>query len=286
MRTRILTHGPRTVLGFRKDGSPIFPIAGGSEGPPEPAPGSTITVPPLPQPIEPPTPPPPPNGQQSFTAEDIERVRREEKDKLYGRIETMDAQLKTFAKERDERIAAEETARKEAEAAADAERKKNLTFEQKLEEVQGAFNSQLTDLQGQIAQRDALIALERQYQELNKYRDRRLSEETDNIMPEMHSWVAGNSEEEIEANISRAVETTNSILGQVAAAQQQQATAYQQARQQARGTGVTAPPVGPMENQTGQETLTADEIRNMDMATYMKNRGRLLEAASQQMRGR
>lgn len=284
MRTRILTHGPRTVLGFRKDGSPIFPIAGGSEGPPEPPPGTTITVPPLPTPIEPPT-PPAPNGQ-SFTAEDIERVRREEKDKLYGRIETMDAQLKTFAKERDERIAAEETARKEAEAAADAERKKNLTFEQKLEEVQGAFNSQLTDLQGQLAQRDALLALERQFQELNKYRDRRLSEETDNIMPEMHSWVAGNSEEEIEANISRAVETTNSILGQVAAAQQQQASAYQQARQQARGTGVTAPPVGPMENQSGQETLTADEIRNMDMATYMKNRGRLLEAASQQMRGR
>ena len=36
MRTKILTHAPKTVLGYRKDGSPIFPIAGASEGPPEP----------------------------------------------------------------------------------------------------------------------------------------------------------------------------------------------------------------------------------------------------------
>jgi hypothetical protein len=285
MRPRILTHGPREVLGYRKNGTPIFPIAGASGGN-EPA-GNTITVPPLPVPV--PVEPPPTQqngGVQTFTAADIEAARKQEKDKLYGKITEQEERLKKIEADTQARLAAEEKARKDAEAAAEAERVKNLSFEQKLEETQQAWSAQMSDLQSQIAQRDALLERERQFQLLNEHRARRLAEESDNIMPELHSWVAGNSIEEIDANVSRAIETTGNILSQVTQAQQEQASAYQQARQQARGTGVTAPPVGPMENQSGQETFTAEQISNMDMATYMKNRGRLLEAASQQVRGR
>lgn len=293
MRPKTLMYAPRTVLGYRKDGRPIFPIAGASEAPPEPPvnpgmTGNTITIP-----AAPPAPvpaPPAPNGNQppvqTFTQEDIERARQQEKDKLYERITKAEEQLKAFAKERDERLSAEETARKEAEAAAEAERQKNLTFEQKLAETQQTWEQKFVDMQGQLAQRDAIIERERQFQALQSFRARRLQEESENIMPEMHSWIVGNSEQEIEDALSRAKETTASILNQVAQATQNQQYAQQQARQQARGVGVTAPPVGPMENQSGQETYTAADIANMDMASYMKNRDRLLEAASRQFQGR
>lgn len=287
MRTKILTHAPKTVLGYRKDGSPIFPIAGASEGPPEPPaapPGSTITVP---VPAPPPAPPAPNgNAPQMFTAEDLENARKQEKDKLYDRITKAEEALKGFAKERDERLASEEKARKEAEAAAEAERQKNLSFEQRLAEAQTDWESKFVGMQQEVAQRDALLQREREFQSLQMYRQRRLEEEAENIIPELHGWVMGNSEEEIEASISRAQETTASILGQITQAQQHQQAAQQQMRQQSKGVGVTAPPVGPMENQSGQETFTASDIANMNMSDYMKHRDRLLEAASQQFRGR
>jgi len=41
------------------------------------------------------------DNSRFYTDEDLERVRREEKDKLYGRIQTMDEQLKAIQKERE-----------------------------------------------------------------------------------------------------------------------------------------------------------------------------------------
>lgn len=280
---------PGHVHGYRKDGRPIYAVAGGSEAAPEPSSnGSTITVP-----AAPPEPPPTTatnttnqqNGQ-TFSAEDIEKARQQEKDKLYGRIQEMDERFKKLEEERQARISAEEKARKDAEEEAERVRQENLTFSQKLEETQKTWEQRLAEMQGQIAQRDALLDRERQYQALQEFRNRRLTEETDHIMPELHTWVAGADEAEIEASISRAKETTASILAQVTQAQQAQQAQALQMRQQARGTNVTAPPVGPMENQTGYETMTAEQIAAMDMATYAKNRARLLGAASQQMRGR
>jgi hypothetical protein len=288
MQISTLTHAPWTVLGYRKDGRPILPIAGASEPAPEiplpGPPGSTVTIP------APPPAPPAPNGNaapvQTFTHEDIERARKQEKDKMYERLNKAEELIKNLTKDRDERFAAEEKARQEAEAAAEAERQKNLTFEQRLAELSTDWESKFVDMSSQIAQRDALLERERQFQTLQQYRQRRLDEESETIIPDLHGWVMGNSEDEIEASISRAKETTASILGQITQAQQQQAAAQQQMRQQAKGVGVTAPPVGPMENQSDQQTFSASDIANMNMSDYMKHRDRLLEAASQQFRGR
>lgn len=285
------TYPPGFVLGHRKNGLPIYSIAGGSGGN-EPV----VLDPPLVVPIAPPTATPTggPNtnpsgaqpGDQVFTAEDIEKARQQEKDKLYGRINEMDERFKKIEGERAAQLAAEEKKRQEAEAAAEAERQKTLTFEQRMAEMEAGWTAKLGGLEQQVQQRDALIEREREFQALTKYRDDAVATNAENIMPELLTWIVGNSTEEIDAAVSRAVETTASILAQVAQAQTGQQYAQQQARQQARGTGVTAPPVGPLENQSGHETFTAADISNMDMATYVKNRGRLLEAASQQMRGR
>ena len=278
---------PGHIHGYRKDGRPIYAVAGGSGGnepanlPPAPD-GNTIVVP-----APPPPPPTPAQGNgQTFSIEDIEKARQQEKDKLYERLNKQEEVLKKLQEEQQARLNAEAEARKAAEAAAEEERKKNLTYEQKLEEMQAEWANRFTTLNNQLEQNAALMEAEARFQELQKFRARRLEEEKDDIMPNLHGWVQGNTEQEIEDAITRAKETTSSILNDVVQAQQNQQWAAQQARQQARGTGVTAPPVGPMENNSGQQSYTADDIRGMTIGDYAKNRERLLEAARNQMRGR
>jgi hypothetical protein len=287
-------HGPRDVLGYRKNGSPIHPIAGATN-PPEPVaptappngvptptpPGNTITIPKPSDVVPPPT---VPTGQ-TFTAEDIERARKQEKDKLYERIEEMSKKLSTFETDHSARLKAEEDARKAAEAVAEAERQQNLTWEQKFNEAQSTFQKTAEELQGQIAASQAVFHQERSLQALMEARKDRLTAAQDDILPELHDWIQGTTPEEIEANIVRAKETTARIVAGFQQHQQQTAAATLYARQQARGTGLTgAPPaVTPVDGAPGQtQTMTADDIRNMDLGTYMKNRENLLAAASQQ----
>lgn len=245
---------------------------------------TTITVPVPTAPTPAPVPTAVPPVAVSFTAEDIERARQQEKDKLYDRLSKNEEQLKKIQSEQEKRLEVETKARKAAEELAEAERQKTMTFEQKLAEAEQTWNHKLAGVEEQVAQGAALLEAERRFQALAKFRETRLSEESEEIMPELHYTVAGSTEEEIESAISRAKETTASILSQVQQSQANQQQAAVIARQQSRGTTVTAPPVGPMENQTGQETFTAEDIRAMDIATYAKYRDSLLGAVSAQMR--
>jgi hypothetical protein len=89
---------------------------------------------------------------------------------------------------------------------------------------------------------------------------------------ELIDLIAGNSEEEVENSIAVLRTRSNAIIESI-----QQATAQQQGR--LRGVPPTAPPVGPMENQTEYQTLTAEDIRNMPMEQYAKMRDRLMNAS-------
>jgi hypothetical protein len=247
---------------------------------PPAAPAPTIQVP-----AAPPPPPAAPEVQR-FTIEDIERARQQEKDKLYERLEQeanarkkLEEQMAAFNTDLQSRQQAEEEARKAAEKAAEEKRLAELSFGEKLQETEQRFGTQLTELQQQLAARDAILERERQFNELMSYRAQLLQQHSDDILPELHDLVAGNTREELDAAVSAMVTRSASILQQVAAA-------TQTARQGARGVGVTAPPVGPMDNNSGYETVSAADIAAMDMQTYAQNRGRLLGAASQQQRDR
>lgn len=269
-------NAPGAILGFRKDGRPIHAIAGASEMIPEPS-GITI-VPPL----EPPPVPPATPLAQAFTAEDVENARKQEKDKLYDRITKTDEVVKNLQAEQKKRLDAESKARKDAEDAAEAERLKLQSFEEKFAETTQSFEVKMAGLQEQVAQRDALLEAERQFQALQNYKNSRLSdpEVSGEIMPQLVDLVGGHSEAEIDASIARAIEKSEAILAEF---QNHQQTVQQQAviaRQNARGTTVTAPPVGPMENQSGQMTFSAEDIKNMSIEDYAKVRPQLMEAAS------
>jgi hypothetical protein len=237
--------------------------------------------------IEPPAPPKPPEPKTDsrFSAEDIEKARREEKDKLYPEIGALKEELKAIKAEREKaNKMAEDAAQKEAaaQAKAEADAKKKAEEEMEVKDLlaqkEAEWEQRWRTLEEENARKDEILAKERRYNELVGYRQRRIEEEVETIMPELRGPVAlGNSEQEIEASILQMQETTNRILEQVTAGQQQ-------ARQQQRGTTATAPPVGPLESQPEFQQLSNDDLKNMDIATYAKNRERLLGAVSQRVR--
>ena len=226
-----------------------------------------------------------------FSEDEVENIRKQEKDKMYKRLEEADSRVKTMEEQMAIIAAEREAARKEAEerAAKEAEilRERELQelsakelllrkedeFNQRINTVEQEWQSRLAEIEAQRQAQEALLEKERQMQELQHYRAQRLQQEQEAIIPELIDLVAGNSPEEIENSISILRERSSAIIESI-----QQAT--QQSQGRLRGAPVTAPPVGPMETQTEYQQLSADDIRNMTMDQYAKMRDRLLNARS------
>lgn len=211
---------------------------------------------------------------KTFTQEDIERIRKEEKDKLYKSIEDMKAQVSNLTKEREEREAALKKQQEQAEAEAKKKAEEEMSAKELLEQQRQEYEARFAQIEADRQRSEALLEREREFSQIQEYRTQRLAAEAENIMPELRDYVTGLTQEEIDASIALAIEKTNAVVTNLRQAQQQQ-------RQQAKGASITSPPTGPIEDtQQGYETMSADDIRGMDMATYAKNRDRLMKAAS------
>jgi DNA repair exonuclease SbcCD ATPase subunit len=222
-----------------------------------------------------------------FTEEDINKARQQEKDKLYGRLEesqnrmkSMEEQLSILAKEREDAIKqAEEKARAEANLQKQREieeltakellSKKEDEFNQRINQVEQEWSQKFQQLESERQAQAALLDKERELQALEVYRQRRIHEESESIIPELLDLIQGNSQEDIENSISVLRSRSSAIIESI-----------QQASQPTRlkGAPVTAPPTGPLENNSEYQTMTADDIRNMPMDQYAKMRERLLQA--------
>jgi DNA repair exonuclease SbcCD ATPase subunit len=223
----------------------------------------------------------PPVEQPShrYTDEDLERVRREEKDKLYGRISQMDEQLKSIQKEREE---AEAERRAQVEAEAEARRREEeekMEVRDLLRKKEEEFNARLAEVESQREADRMLLEKERRFTEIEQYRIARTSQESEFIIPELRDLIRGNDENEIDASIEEMKARTAAIMGNISGAVQDQ-------RQAMRGASPTAPPVGPMEQMESYQSLTPEDIGSMDMETYKKHRERLLRASASQYTGR
>lgn len=246
-------------------------------------------------PTDTPAPKEEPSKSKVFTEEEVEQIRKQEKDKLYKRIEEADTRVKTMeeqmallSQEREAaRKEAEEKARQEAEllrqrevdelSAKDLLTKREEEFNLKLQDIESDYRRRFEEIESQRQAQEAILEKERHLQNLNAYRQRRMQEEAESIIPELIDLVSGSSEDEIETSIAVLRDRSSAIIESI-----QQATAQQQGR--LRGAPVTAPPVGPMETQMEYQTLTADDIRNMSMDQYEKMRDRLLNARSSRSR--
>lgn len=218
-------------------------------------------------------------GERMYTEAELraeqERARQQEKDKLYGRLDTQDQTLKRLQEDLDRREANEAArvkAEQEAQAAKDRE---ELTAKDLLERQNADWERRFEVMQQEREADRALLAREAQYQELQATRLRMLSEaDADNtIAPQLLDYVGGNTPEEIAQSIAMAQSKSADILTEVQ-------TRQQQMRQGMKGASVTQPPVGPMETDQAYETITKETLDKMSMADYARNRPKLLAAAS------
>jgi len=238
-------------------------------------------------------PPEPTQNSKLFSEDEVHSIRKQEKDKMYkrledadGRVKAMEEQLNTLSAEREKAIKeAEERARKEADilkqremeelSAKELLSKKEDEFNQKINQVEQEWSQKFSELEKQRQAQDALLEKERYLQQIETYKSRRVQQEQENIIPELIDLISGNSEEEIENSINVLRERSSAII-----------EAIQRTSQPTRpkGSPITAPPTGPLENQQEYQTLSAEDIRNMPMDQYVKMRDRLLQARPQ--RGR
>lgn len=263
-----------TVLGHRKNGSPVYNIAGGS------VPAEPVVV--VPAPVV----APPAAAEPRFTAEDIQKARMEEKDKLYGKIQTIEEQNKKFLAEIEEQRAAREATQAEAvqkatekAAAVQAKAEDEMTAKQLLTVKEKEWQGRFDALEAEREKEKVLREKEGQFNALQNFIQRRVTEESANIAPELIDYVNGNTPDEVEASIKLAVDKTNAIMTAL------QEAAIQQ-RAGLRGTSPTGySTTGPMDSIPGQKTYSLEELKNLPMSEYAAIRGQLGVNTAQSQRG-
>jgi chromosome segregation ATPase len=214
--------------------------------------------------------------QNQFTVDDIAKARAQEKAKLYPQVEKLQEELAVLKKERDERAAleAERAAKRqsrEAERLAEkkAQEEEEMSFKKLLKTKEQEWEEKLTSERQERERAFALLEREREFQELSTYRQQRLEAERDGIIPELVDLISGNSRDEIEQSIAGLKERSAKIFDSVA-------QVAQQSRKEMAGTRITSPASGPLDNDSDSRTYSPNDINNMSMADYAKNRAKLL----------
>ena len=218
-------------------------------------------------------------------ADAIQKARAQEKAKLYPQMEKLQEELSLLKRDKEEREA-KESERKAQRAQRDAElaKQKKAEEEQALElrdlltKKEQEWQSQLEAERLEREKAFALLERERQFQELQQYRQQRLEQERENIIPELIDLISGDSRDEIEQSIAGLKERSSKIFDSVAAASQQ-------TRKEMVGTRVTVPASGPLDNDSDSRMYSADDLSKMSMADYAKNRSKLLGTSNTRGQG-
>lgn len=232
----------------------------------------TVPIPPVedqnPQSITVPVP-----AQQTFTAADLERVRAQEKDKLYKELEslreatsslpTVTAELEALRKEREERAAREAAAKTQADQDAKTAAEAEMTAKQLLDARQAEWQAQLDAMQRERESERAILDKERAFAALRDYTQARVAQEKNGIAPELLDLVDGNTEQEIDASIERLKVKSAAIAEKVRGSQQK--LAAQQQGVSPAGFSTT----GPMDMLPTTETYDVDAIKAMPMKEYV-----------------
>lgn len=221
-------------------------------------------------------------GVQYFTAEALEEARRQEREKLYGRLEEQSQKLNTVTEFVEQQRQREAQLMQEAAEAAERERQAALTAEQRVAESLQRLEASNQELAQQIAMRDAIFVREQELQKVAEFRTKRLSEEGDLIHPSLHYTVQGATNEEIEQSIVAAKAATDAMVQDMQGQQALRPGVPPSTVRMVAPTG--APPADPSVNTSGQQTFSAQDIAQMDNATYAKHRASLMQAVSERAR--
>lgn len=220
-------------------------------------------------------------GNARFTQEDLERVRQQEKDKLYPRIEEMSTQLRQVQEERAAEQAERQRLADEAAAARAAQEEQEMEIRDLMTKKEREWQEQFQSLNQRYETDRAIFERERSLNEAMQYRQARIEQESEYILPELRDLVRGDTPEEVDQSIEEMKARSEAIFQNMAAAQQPPVPF------QARPAAMpSVPPVGPMEQLPSYEQLSPEDIKGMSMDTYKRYREQLLQATSPRQRGR
>lgn len=221
---------------------------------------------------------------RTFTVEEIEKARAEERDKVMKRQAKLEAEAAELRKSVEE-LAAQRQAEEDAKAAAEAERlrlldeaeKEKMTTKEYVKSVEQKFQEQFNEMREREERAQILLEQERQIHALAEYRAQRLAdpEIQSNMIPDLAVYVGGNTAEEIDASIALALERSASIVRQV---QEEQQTA----RRVAPGVSPYAPATGPIDESQQPRVLTNEQLAALSPAEYARLRPQLLPQARPQ----
>jgi len=251
----------------------------GEQPPPEP--GTTITVP-----AQPPAQPPrqertggePP---QAFTAEDVERIRQEERARYsqeQTRADSLENELAAYRKAEEDRVKAEEKAQRDQARAQKKQEEEQMELRDLMARRDQEWEEKLETERREREKALAVLDQERRHASLQTYLAQRMAQDGDKIAEELRDLVAGNTPEEIDNSIQLLIQKTDLIRNNVV-------DGLRKVNSTRPTVGVTAPPVGPMESSQATRTYTADELKAMTPEEYSSERENLLRAASLSRRG-
>ena len=207
-----------------------------------------------------PTPEPPMSSEQlteMFNAE-RERVRKEEKDKLYPQLQALNEQVNALTREREERLAAEQAEQQRLAEEARLRQEEEMSARERLEQYKTEQDQRFAQLEEERNREAALRQKEAEFFKISQYRLERLAQEADAIAPQFVDFVNGSNEEQIDQAIETVKAKTAEIVAQV------QQVQVGQRRE-------IVPPISgmpPVDNPGGggeqQRTLSPAEIQDAD----------------------
>lgn len=141
----------------------------------------------------------------------IAQARREEKEKLYLQIEKLKAQAEVLTKQVNEALLAKGAVEKELADLKDSQKKGDSEEVAKLKAQVEALKSENENLKkNTVSEEDLRKKLEEEYQ-VKLYAKDKLAENKDKILSVFAEKVVGNTKEEIDSAIEKAIESSNEI---------------------------------------------------------------------------
>lgn len=221
---------------------------------------------------------------QEMARQAVEAARAEEKAKLNGQLteaEQIKQQIAALNAAEAQRQADAAAAQQAAVEAARLAEEEKMTAKQLIEQRTAEFNQRTAELENTIATMAAINAKEQELAQLDSYRNSVIEQNAGQIMPELRDYITGNSREEIDAAVSKAIASTQQVLTQFQAAVPQ--VPQQVPLSEMPGVSPTgAAPVGPLEQEAAMRPLSQQDIAGMSMDEYRRNRDSL-KAATQRM---
>lgn len=214
-----------------------------------------------------------------YTEDDLNRVREQEKSKLYSRLDRMNEEIENLRRDREERerleqerLQQEQERLQQEQARQQEEEESGMDVRTLLARKEEEWERKLAEVRAEQERDRALLEQERALAELESYTRSRVEQERDNILPELLDLVSGSTPEEIDASIESLKVRSDRIFD---SAQQAMSTA----RREVVGSRVTMP--SPLENPSENSSFTPQDIRSMSMQEYAKHRQRLLSDQAQ-----